>query len=81
MLMWQEFDVTSFRDLKLCKQSKHHTDSGDENSNKLNTMEEGHGNLTFGRMFSLLHFHFQFKSLNISTILTSERKMFVCLET
>ena len=34
-------------------------------------VEEEHGILTYnGRMFSLHHFHFQFKSFNISTILT-----------
>ena len=38
-------------------------------------MEEEHGILTYnGRMFSLPHFHFQFKSINISTILTSKLK-------
>ena len=40
-----------------------------------NTVEEEHGILTYnGRMFSLPHFHFQFKSVNISTILTSKPK-------
>ena len=40
-------------------------------------VEEEHGILTFynGRMFSLPHF--QFKSVNISTILTSKLKMCV----
>ena len=42
-------------------------------------MEEEHGILTYnGRMFSLPHFHFQFKSVNIFTILTSKLKTYVC---
>ena len=47
------------------------------------TVEEEHGILTFnGQMFSLPHFHFQFKSVNISTILTSKPKnMCISLET
>ena len=42
------------------------------------TVQAEHRILTFynGRMFSLPHF--QFKSLNISTILTSKLKMCVC---
>ena len=41
-------------------------------------MEEEHGILTYdGRMFSLPHFYFEFKSVNISTILTSKLKMCV----
>ena len=44
------------------------------------TVEEEHGILTKnGRMFSLLHFHFQFKSANISTILTSKLETCVLL--
>ena len=36
-------------------------------------VEEEHGILTYnGWMFLLPHFHFQFKSINISTILTSK---------
>ena len=42
------------------------------------TVEEEHEILTYnGGMFSLPHFHFQFKSVNISTILTSKLKMCV----
>ena len=41
----------------------------------LYTVEEEHGILTEnGRMFSLPHFHFQFKSVNIPSILTSKLK-------
>ena len=41
-------------------------------------MAEQHGILTKnGQMFSLPHFHVQFKSVNISTILTSKLKMCV----
>ena len=39
------------------------------------TVEEEHGILTYyGWMFSLLHFHPQFKFVNISTILASKLK-------
>ena len=39
------------------------------------TVEEEHGILTYnGWMFSLPHFHFQFKSVSISTILTIKLK-------
>ena len=42
----------------------------------LKEVEEEHGILTNnGRMFSRPHFHFQFKSVNIFTILTSKLKM------
>ena len=38
-------------------------------------VEEEHGILTYNEwMFSLPPYHFQFKSVNISTILTSELK-------
>ena len=40
-----------------------------------NTVEEEHGILIYnGQMFSLPHFDFQFKSVSISTILTSKLK-------
>ena len=42
----------------------------------MHTVEEELGILTYnGPMFSLSRFHFQFKSVNISTILTSKLKM------
>ena len=42
----------------------------------MHTVEEELGILTYnGPMFSLPHFHFQFKSVNISIILTSKLKM------
>ena len=42
------------------------------------TVEEEREILTYnGRMFSLPHFHFQFQSVNISTILTAKLKMCV----
>ena len=44
-------------------------------------MEEEHRILTCnGQMFSLPHFHFQFKSVNISTILTSKLKICVYVQ-
>ena len=44
----------------------------------LYTVEDQHGILTFnGRMFSLPHFHFPFKSVNIYTILTYPQKIYV----
>ena len=42
-----------------------------------NTMGEKHGILNYNSMFSLPHFHFQMKSVNISIILTSKLKMCV----
>ena len=46
------------------------------------TVEEEHGILTYnGWMFSLPHFHFEFKSVNISTILTSKLKVCVYVST
>ena len=42
----------------------------------MHTVEEELGILTYnGPMFSLPHFHFQFKSVNVSIILTSKLKM------
>ena len=44
----------------------------------LETVEGEHGILTYnGQMFSLPYFHFQFKSVSMSTILTSKLKMCV----
>ena len=47
-----------------------------QQTSTFNTVEKEHGNLTFynDRMVSL--HHFQFKSINISTILTSELELF-----
>ena len=45
-------------------------------------VEEEYGILTYnGRMFSLPHFHFQSKSVNISTILASKLKICVYIQT